>query len=132
MPEQGKPWELPAPGPDDDVYTVAARLQAWTDAQKVAPAPEQRVKREPSVADFVAPPPAAPAKSGKKQQQKTEPLKIAPKGLKPEEVAPVLRVCERTVYNLVERGELQGFLIGKRGLRITPEAIDAYIRTHPK
>ena len=36
MSEQGKPWELPAPGPDDDLEKVVARLTDFVDRRPPA------------------------------------------------------------------------------------------------
>ena len=46
--------------------------------------------------------------------------------LKVAEVAVLLRVCERTVYRLLKRGELKKVKVGS-ALRIPQEAVDAYL-----
>lgn len=44
-----------------------------------------------------------------------------------EEVAEVLRVCSKTVHNLVKRGELPVVRVAKDGKRFDPRDIMAYI-----
>ena len=44
-----------------------------------------------------------------------------------EEVARILRVSGRTVYRLVERGEIRALRVGDL-YRISQEALDAFIR----
>ena len=45
-----------------------------------------------------------------------------------DEVAKYLRTSIRTIYRLIETGDLIAFRFRKRGLRITDEALEAYIK----
>ena len=44
------------------------------------------------------------------------------------EVAEILRVSERTIYNLLEAGDLRGVRVG-RSWRIPKEALEEFIKT---
>lgn len=52
----------------------------------------------------------------------------APRVYTVEEVADILKVKPRTIYNLVKDGALPAVKIGERQMRITGEALDAYLR----
>ena len=51
----------------------------------------------------------------------------APKVYTVEEVAELLKVNARTVYKMVERGEIRSVRAGRQ-IRITDEALNAYLR----
>lgn len=44
------------------------------------------------------------------------------------EAAVVLRCSPSAVYQMVAAGKLRAYIIGKRGIRITAEALDEYKR----
>ena len=44
------------------------------------------------------------------------------------EAAEYLRASPRTIYRLIETGDLIAFRFRRRGLRITDEALEAYIK----
>lgn len=46
-----------------------------------------------------------------------------------QEVAQLLRVNERTILNLIERGEIKAVQVGNR-YRISQEALDDYLARH--
>lgn len=45
--------------------------------------------------------------------------------LTPEEVAGILKIAKNTVYELIKRGELQGYRIGRK-IRVDPKDVDNY------
>ena len=45
--------------------------------------------------------------------------------LTPEEVAAVLKIAKNTVYELIKRGELTAYRIGRK-LRVDPQDVEAY------
>lgn len=53
-----------------------------------------------------------------------------PKAYTVDEVAAILKVHPRTVYRMVERGELRGVKVGVLW-RIPQEALDAFLRGEP-
>lgn len=44
-----------------------------------------------------------------------------------EEAAKILRVSEKTIYNLVKSGELKECKVGRRSVRYRREDLDAYL-----
>lgn len=44
------------------------------------------------------------------------------------EIADILRVGERTVYRMVERGELKAYKISRKAVRISRKDLDAFLR----
>ena len=52
------------------------------------------------------------------------------RSFRPDEVAERWQCSKRLVYILVQRGDLQGFKIGGKLLRISTEAVEAYEACH--
>lgn len=52
----------------------------------------------------------------------------APRVYTVEEVADILKVKPRTVYNLVKDGTIRAVRIGERQMRITDDALNSYLR----
>lgn len=46
--------------------------------------------------------------------------------LTPQEVADILKIAKNTVYELIKRGELRGYKVGRK-IRIDPQDVDEYI-----
>lgn len=62
----------------------------------------------------------------------TQPSLAVPYGARPllltiPEVARLLSVTTRQVYRYIDAGELEVVPIGRRGVRVKPEAVDAFI-----
>ena len=127
MPEQGKPWEPAASNPDESVYDVAARLQAWADAQKAPPAPKQLDKREPSVADFIAQPPPLPPPARKRHQ--AQPIELFPDMMTMDQAASYVGMKKRFLQYEVKRGNLHVKHFG-RAVRLEKSELDRYKKAH--
>lgn len=52
-------------------------------------------------------------------------VRVPERLLRPDEVARLLRVTRRTVYNYIARGDLRSVRAGRGTLRVTPESVRA-------
>ena len=52
--------------------------------------------------------------------------------LKVPQVAQELRISERSVFRLIANGELEALRIGKKSLRVTRDALRAYVARQPR
>lgn len=52
--------------------------------------------------------------------------------LKVPQVAKMLGVSQPTVWRMIARGELDSILVGARSRRISPVAVDEYLKSHSK